>query len=336
MIGAGGLGSPVLQYLAAAGVGTIGIVDDDVVDLSNLQRQVVHRTASVGEPKTASAARALYELDPHVEVVEHRVRLTAENALELVAVYDLVVDGSDNFATRYLANDACAMLLTPYVWGSVLRYDGEVAVFWEGAPDGRSVDYRDLHPVPPSPGEVLSCSEAGVLGALCGQVGSMMAIEVVKLITGVGDPLLGRVQVIDALAGDMRGLRVVRAPGREPVQGLVDYDAFCGVVPEPAVPERLVTPEQTVTPEQLEAAASGSLIDVREPHEFAVAHLAGARLVPLGRIDEVTDGPVTVYCASGVRSARAVAALRARGVVAVSLAGGIDRWIVEGRHVLRS
>jgi adenylyltransferase/sulfurtransferase len=316
VIGAGGLGSPVLQYLAAAGVGTIGIVDFDRVDLSNLQRQVIHGGSPLGSPKTESAARAIAALDPSIVTVQHETTLTAANSLELFAKYDLIVDGSDNFATRYLANDSAALLRKPYVWGSVLRFDAQVTVFWEGAPDGRSLDYRDLHPVPPEPGDVLSCAEAGVLGSVCGTIGSMMATEVIKLITGVGEPLLGRVQILDALAGEWREVTLTRSPTRVPVTALIDYDAFCGV---PAIEADL---------EVDDPPAGWKIIDVREPYEHDAGHLAGDRLLPLGELlENPTDvaGPVVVYCASGVRSNRAARVLRAAGIEAVSLRGGFPR-----------
>jgi sulfur-carrier protein adenylyltransferase/sulfurtransferase len=319
VVGAGGLGSPVLQYLAAAGVGTIGIVDFDRVDLSNLQRQVIHAGATIGEPKTRSASRAIAALDPTITVVEHAVTLTAENARAVFADYDLIVDGSDNFATRYLANDAAALLRKPYVWGAVLRFDGQVTVFWEGAPDGRSLDYRDLHPAPPSPGDVLSCAEAGVLGSLCGTIGSMMATETIKLITGVGETLLGRVQNLDALAATWTQFDLKRSPTRIPVSELTDYEAFCGV-------------PQFDTGLEIENVPSGwHLVDVREPYEHERRHLEGDTLVPLGQllanpslIASLIDGPVVVYCATGLRSNRAAQALRAAGVEAASLRGGIE------------
>lgn len=320
VIGAGGLGSPALQYLGGAGIGTIGIIDFDSVDLSNLQRQVIHRTASVGEAKTVSAARALKELDPGITVVQHPVRLDRGNALELFSGYDIIVDGSDNFATRYLASDAAAILTRPYVWGSVYRFDGQVTVFWEGAPDGRSLDYRDLHPVPPPPGDVLSCDEAGVLGAVCGTIGAMMATEVVKLVCGVGEILLGRVLTLDALGGQWGEARLGRRPGREPVTELIDYEAFCGVASAdgPSIGVGQLTP-------------SDVMLDVREPSEHALGNIPGDRLLPLrDLLDDPAragSGPLVVYCKSGARSARAVEALRAVGVDAVSLRGGFDAWL---------
>ena len=315
VIGAGGLGSPVLQYLAAAGVGTIGIVDFDVVDLSNLQRQVIHAGSAVGEPKTLSAARSIAALDPSVATVQHDITLTAANALQLFSDYDLIVDGSDNFATRYLANDAAALLHKPYVWGSVLRFDGQVTVFWEGAPDGRSIDYRDLHPTPPDPTGVLSCSEAGVLGSVCGTIGSMMATEAIKLATGVGEPLLGRVQILDALAGSWSEIALRRSPTRVPVSELVDYEEFCGV---PVFDPRL---------EVDEIPTGWRLVDVREPYERERGHLDGDESVPLGVLLASPGGlagPVVLYCASGARSNRAAQALRAVGIEAVSLRGGLS------------
>jgi molybdopterin/thiamine biosynthesis adenylyltransferase/rhodanese-related sulfurtransferase len=315
VIGAGGLGSPVLQYLAAAGVGTIGVVDFDVVDLSNLQRQVIHAGASIGESKTRSVARAIAALDPSIETAQFDTVLTSDNALEIFADFDLIVDGSDNFATRYLANDAAAILHKPYVWGSVLQFDGQVTLFWEGAPDGRSLDYRDLHPTPPAPADVLSCSEAGVLGSVCGTIGSMMATEAIKLVTGVGEPLLGRVLIMDALAASWREVTLKRSSARVPVTGLIDYQAFCGVARfDPSL--------------EVEQVPSGwRLVDVREPFEHDHRHLDGDSLVPLGQLlahPGRIEGPVVVYCASGVRSNRAAQALRAAGVEASSLRGGID------------
>ncbi len=330
VIGAGGLGSPALSYLAGSGIGTIGIVDSDTVDLSNLHRQVIHGSADVGELKTASAARSIAASSPLTRVRQHPVRLDRENALELMGGYDLVIDGSDNFATRYLVSDAAALLRMPCVWGSVLRFDGQVTVFWEGAPGGRSLDYRDVHPNPPAPGDVLSCDEAGVLGSVCATIGAMMATEAIKLVTGLGEPLLGRILVIDGWESSWRELAVSRSPEREPVTQLIDYELFCGV---PAGG----TDVATMTPAEVRAALLDSavrLIDVREPGEHALDHLPGASLVPLeelvadpGRLrGDAGDTRLVVYCATGRRSARAVQALAAVGVAAVSLAGGIRAW----------
>src|SRR3954451_21529069 len=227
VIGAGGLGSPALLYLAAAGVGTLGIVDDDVVEASNLQRQVIHGVSDVGRMKAESARSSIRELNPGVDVVLHQVRLDASNALEIFAGYDLILDGTDNFATRYLVNDAAALLGKPYVWGSILRFDGQVSVFW----DAHGPNYRDLYPQAPPPGSVPSCAEGGVLGVLCAQIGSVMANEAVKLITGIGQTLLGRVLIFNALQMSWRELKVRKDPDAEPITRLVDYEAFCGVAP---------------------------------------------------------------------------------------------------------
>jgi adenylyltransferase/sulfurtransferase len=284
------------------------------VDLSNLQRQVIHAGARIGDSKTLSAARWIATLDPSIATIQHQTLLSRHNALALFADYDVIVDGSDNFATRYLANDAAAILGKPYVWGSVLRFDGQVTVFWEGAPDAASVDYRDLHPVPPEPGMVLSCGEAGVLGSVCGTIGSMMATEAIKLITGVGRPLLGRVQILDARDAQWRQIELRRSPDRVPVTDLIDYEAFCGVEqPDPQL-------EVDTVP------AGWRLIDVREPYERAQGHLAGDTSLPLGTLLddlEQVEGPVVVYCASGVRSNRAARALTAAGIEARSLRGGL-------------
>ena len=238
VIGAGGLGSPALLYLAAAGVGTLGIIDDDDVDLSNLQRQVIHGVADVGRPKIESARDAIAALNPLVDVRLHNVRLDASNALELFAGYDLILDGADNFATRYLVNDAAAILGKPYVWGSIFRFDGQVSVFWEK----HGPTYRDLYPEAPPAGSVPSCGEGGVFGMLCAAVGSLMVTEAVKLITGVGRSLLGRVALYDALGGSWREIRVSKDPAAEPITELTDYEAFCGIAPaEPADTEHSVT-----------------------------------------------------------------------------------------------
>jgi sulfur-carrier protein adenylyltransferase/sulfurtransferase len=314
VIGAGGLGSPALQYLAAAGLGTIGIVDFDTVDLSNLQRQIIHAGAAIGDAKTESAARAIAALDPSVVTVQHPLMLDRSSAIDLFSGYDVIVDGSDNFATRYLANDAAALLRKPYVWGSVLRYDGQITVFWEGGPDGKSIDYRDLHPLPPEPGAVLSCGEAGVLGSVCGSIGSMMATEVIKLVTGVGDPLLGRVQILDALRAEWREVRIRRSPERVAVSELIDYEAFCGV-------------QRLDTALEVDGIPEGwRLLDVREPYEHEQSHLEGDTLLPLGTLLDdpgLVEGPVVVYCASGARSNRAARALTAVGIEARSLRGGL-------------
>lgn len=343
VMGAGGLGSPTLLYLAAAGVGTLGIVDFDVVDESNLQRQIIHGVADVGRPKTASAVDSIAAINPLVQVRVHETRLTAENAVELFSGYDLIVDGTDNFATRYLVNDAAALAHKPYVWGSIFRFSGQVSVFYQDAPDGRGLNYRDLYPNPPPPGSVPSCAEGGVLGLLCATVGSLMGTEAVKLICGVGEPLLGRLLVYDALAMTHRTVRFAADPAREAITGLIDYEEFCGVTAGDAAAavEDEAPDGDTVTPARLREALDGPvppvLIDVREPVEWDIVHLPGARLVPLAGIvsgaalgDIPHEGPVVLYCKTGIRSGEALAALRRAGLDGpVHLRGGIAAWAQE-------
>jgi len=229
VIGAGGLGSPTLLYLAAAGVGTIGIVEFDVVDESNLQRQIIHGQSDIGRPKAHSAKDSIAEINPLVEVRLHEVRLDTDNALELFEQYDLILDGTDNFATRYLVNDAAVLAGKPYVWGSIYRFEGQVSVFWEDAPDGLGLNYRDLYPEPPPPGMVPSCAEGGVLGILCASIASVMGTEAIKLITGIGEPLLGRLMVYDALDMTYRTIKIRKDPATPKITELIDYEAFCGV-----------------------------------------------------------------------------------------------------------
>ncbi|MFS0705842.1 ThiF family adenylyltransferase [Cellulomonas sp. 179-A 9B4 NHS] len=341
VLGAGGLGSPALLYLAAAGVGTLGVVDDDVVEASNLQRQVVHALADVGRPKTASAADRVRGLSPDVDVRTHAVRLTAENAEEVLGGYDLVVDGTDNFATRYLVNDTCARLGLPWVWGSVLRGHAQVSVFWAAAPGG-GVDLRDVFGEPPAPGTVPSCAEDGVLGAVCAAAGAAMAVEAVKLVCGTGRTLLGRVAVLDAFDATWREVPVRPAPGRVP--------APVARVPAVAVPAGTVGDVTTADSPDLTPAALRDLlaardagtadvdvVDVREPGETAAGTLPGARLVPLGTwadgsalADLDPDRTLVVVCRSGMRSARAAAYARAAGVRDVrNLDGGLVAWARE-------
>jgi adenylyltransferase/sulfurtransferase len=335
VVGAGGLGSPVLLYLAAAGVGTIGIVDGDVVDASNLQRQVVHGDDDLGRPKVSSAADAVHAVNPHVAVVEHRLRLTAATAAEVVDRYDVVVDGTDNFPTRYLVDDACALTGTPLVWGSVLRFDAQVAVFWARPPAGcgyPAVRYRDVFPAPPAPGAVPSCAEAGVLGTVCGSVGSMMATEVVKLVSGLGDPLLGRLLVLDALGARWREVAVRPDPDGVPVTGLTDLPELC----TPLATGPVISARQLAA--RLAARATGAddldLVDVREPAEHALVAIPGARLLPRGAFLDGSayaaldpDRPLVLHCKSGARSAEVLALVRARGFDAVHLAGGVLAWV---------
>ncbi|NUU30994.1 molybdopterin-synthase adenylyltransferase MoeB [Arthrobacter sp. C9C5] len=336
VIGAGGLGSPALLYLAAAGVGTLGIIDDDDVDLSNLQRQVIHGVADVGRPKTESARDAIAALNPLVDVRLHNVRLDASNALELFAGYDLIVDGADNFATRYLVNDAAAILGKPYVWGSIFRFDGQVSVFWEQ----HGPTYRDLYPEAPPAGSVPSCGEGGVFGMLCAAVGSLMVTEAVKLITGVGRSLLGRVALFDALGGSWREIKVSRDPEAPRVAELTDYEAFCGIAPAAdAGTEHTVTATQLAT--MLASRKAGlkdfQLVDVRESGEFDIVRIDGATLIPQGRIlagdawaELPQDTDIVFHCKGGTRSAAVLAAARAAGYERVShLEGGILAWVRE-------
>ncbi|MCY1674205.1 molybdopterin-synthase adenylyltransferase MoeB [Pseudarthrobacter sp. SL88] len=336
VIGAGGLGSPALLYLAAAGVGTLGIIDDDAVDLSNLQRQVIHGVADVGRPKIESARDAIAALNPLVDVRLHQVRLDASNALELFADYDLILDGADNFATRYLVNDAAAILGKPYVWGSIFRFDGQVSVFWEK----HGPTYRDLYPEAPPAGSVPSCGEGGVFGMLCAAVGSLMVTEAVKLITGVGRSLLGRVALYDALGGSWREIRVSKDPAAAPITELTDYEAFCGIEPQaPADTEHTVTAAQLAT--MLASRKAGlkdfDLVDVREPGEFEIVRIEGAVLIPQGRIlageawaEIAQDRDIVFLCKAGTRSANVLAAAQKAGYRRVShLDGGILSWVRE-------
>jgi sulfur-carrier protein adenylyltransferase/sulfurtransferase len=333
VIGAGGLGAPALLYLAAAGVGTIGIVDFDVVDESNLQRQIIHGTADVGRPKAQSARDSIAAINPLVEVRLHQFRLEASNAVELFAQYDLILDGTDNFATRYLVNDAAVLAGKPYIWGSIYRFEGQVSVFWEDAPGGLGLNYRDLYPEPPPPGTVPSCAEGGVLGIVCSSIASVMGTEAIKLITGIGEPLLGRLMIYDALEMSYRTITIRKDPSeasRPKITELIDYEAFCGAVSADA--------GETITPQQLrELLDSGkklALIDVREPAEWDINHIDGAQLIPLSLIASAAglaklpqDRQAVLYCKTGVRSAEALAALKQAGFPdAVHLKGGIVAW----------
>ncbi|HKU34840.1 MAG TPA: molybdopterin-synthase adenylyltransferase MoeB [Paenarthrobacter sp.] len=334
VIGAGGLGSPALLYLAAAGVGTLGIIDDDVVDLSNLQRQVIHGVKDVGIPKIESARNAIAELNPLVNVVLHNERLDSSNALELFGQYDLILDGADNFATRYLVNDAAAILGKPYVWGSIFRFDGQVSVFWgEHGPT-----YRDLYPEAPPAGSVPSCGEGGVFGMLCAAVGSLMVTEAVKLITGVGRSLLGRVALFDALGGSWREIKVSKDPEAEPITELTDYEAFCGVTPvAPTDQAHTVTAKELA--QMLAERAAGErdfdLVDVRESGEYSIVNIDGAVLIPQGRIlsgeawvDLPQNRDIVFHCKAGTRSATVLEAARKAGYDRVShLDGGILAWV---------
>jgi sulfur-carrier protein adenylyltransferase/sulfurtransferase len=335
LIGAGGLGSPNAMYLAAAGVGHLGLIDFDVIDASNLQRQVIHGTSDIGRSKLESARDKIAEINPGVRVTLHNTRLTSENARELIRDYDLVVDGSDNFPTRYLVNDACVLEGKPYVWGSIYRFDGQASVFW--AEHGPC--YRCLYPEPPPPGMVPSCAEGGVLGVLCATVGSIQANEAVKLITGMGEPLVGRLIIYDALELSFKDIRVRNDPdcavcGEHPtVTELIDYEDFCGVVSDEA--ERAAA-GATMTPAELKEILDDGrrikLVDVREPAEWQINRLPGAELIPLGelpdRLSELPQTePIVVYCKVGGRSAEALALLRQSGFsTARHLGGGINAY----------
>jgi len=332
-IGAGGLGSPLSLYLAAAGVGTIGIVDFDVVDLTNLQRQIVHGTSTLGRPKLESAEARLTDVNPNVRIEKHETRLTSQNAFEILGEYDIVVDGSDNFPTRYLVNDACVLLGKPNVYGSIFRFEGQASLFY--AKEGPC--YRCLYSEPPPPGLVPSCAEGGVLGVLPGIIGSIQALETIKWILGAGDSLIGRLLLFDALKLRFRELRLRKDPAcplcgeRPSIHELIDYEAFCGIGAEP----EYTGPELTAEELRREMDEKGSglvLIDVREPHEWDIAHIEGARLIPLSQLPErlgELDGhaEIVTHCHHGVRSMKALALLKGAGFNRVrSLAGGIDAW----------
>lgn len=337
-VGAGGLGSPALMYLAAAGVGTLGIVEFDTVDESNLQRQIIHGQSDIGRSKAESARDSVREINPLVEVRLHEERLEADNVMELFAQYDLIVDGTDNFATRYLVNDACVLLNKPYVWGSIYRFDGQASVFWsEYGPC-----YRCLYPEPPPPGMVPSCAEGGVLGVLCASIGSIQVTEAIKVLTGVGEPLVGRLMIYDALEMTYRTVKVRKDPecavcGKNPtVTELIDYEAFCGAVSEEAqeaVKDSTITPR--VLKQWIDEGENLEIIDVREPAEWEIVSIDGAKLVPKNEFlmgDALTklpqDKKIVLHCKSGVRSAEVLALVKAAGFQdAVHLGGGIVGWV---------
>ncbi len=337
-VGAGGLGSPALMYLAAAGVGTLGIVEFDVVDESNLQRQIIHGQSDIGRSKAASARDSVREINPFVTVNLHEERLDSSNAMDLFAQYDLIVDGTDNFATRYLVNDACVLLHKPYVWGSIYRFDGQASVFW--ADQGPC--YRCLYPEPPPPGMVPSCAEGGVLGVLCASIGSIQVNEAIKLITGIGQPLVGSLMVYDALETEYRKITVRKDPncavcGEHPtVTELIDYEEFCGVVSEEAQQAAIGS---TITASELRDLIDADkpifLVDVREPAEWEIVRIPGATLVPKDEIlrgDALAmlpqDKQIVMYCKTGVRSAETLAAVKAAGFRdAVHVQGGVTAWV---------
>ena len=333
LVGAGGLGSPAALYLAAAGVGTLGVVDADAVELSNLQRQILHGTDTLGQPKTESARARIQALNPEVQVETHRVRLDASNALEILAGYDLSLDGSDNFPTRYLVNDASVLLGKPYVYGSIFRFDGQVSVF--GAPEGPC--YRCLFADPPPPDLVPNCAEAGVLGVLPGLIGSLQALEAIKWILGTGEPLVGRLLLVDALRVRFRELSITRDPecrvcGAQPsIRELLDYEAYCGMSSGRHADTELSAPELV---RRLADSGAPLVLDVREPWEWEIARIPGSRLLPLGelaeRLGELAPGAeIVTVCHKGKRSLTAQQLLQGAGFKARSLAGGIDAWAAE-------
>ncbi len=338
IIGAGGLGSPALLYLAAAGVGTLGVIDFDTVDESNLQRQVIHGQSDIGKSKTASAAETVAEVNPLVDMVCHDVALNNDNVFEIFGQYDLILDGTDNFATRYLVNDAAVLLGKPYVWGSIFRFEGQVSVFW----NEHGPNYRDLYPVPPPPGMVPSCAEGGVLGILCSSIGSIMVTEAIKLITGIGEPLIGRLMIYDALEMSFQTLNLAKDPNAEPITELIDYDDFCGAVTDEAAD---AIAGHTISVQQLrdwlDARNRGErdfqLIDVREPVEREINQIPGSVLIPKGEFQKGTalsqlpqDKPVVLYCKGGTRSAECLAAVHGAGLAdAVHVGGGVSSWVSE-------
>src|SRR5688572_18575702 len=339
-VGAGGLGSPAALYLAAAGVGTIGIIDFDAVDVSNLQRQIIHGTPDIGRSKLQSAKDRLSALNPTVKVEPYETALTSKNALELFKEYDIILDGTDNFSTRYLVNDACVILNKPNAYGSIFRFEGQASVFaTKGGPC-----YRCLYPEPPPPGLVPSCAEGGVLGVLPGVIGTIQATETIKLILGAGETLAGRLLLYDAWRMRFRELKLRRDPecpvcGDAPtIRELIDYEQFCGVPASPS-PSAGLRPEPETTVEELKQQTDRGdavfVLDVREPQEFQICRIPGSTLIPLGqlasRVDEVVSAgagrPIVVHCKSGARSAKAVRLLEERGVPATNLKGGILAWI---------
>jgi adenylyltransferase/sulfurtransferase len=341
-VGAGGLGSPALMYLAAAGVGTLGIVEFDVVDESNLQRQIIHGQSDVGRSKAESARDSVKEINPYVNVVVHEQRLDTDNVMELFAQYDLIVDGTDNFATRYLVNDACVLLGKPYVWGSIYRFEGQASVFW--AEHGPC--YRCLYPEPPPPGMVPSCAEGGVLGVLCASIGSIQVTEAIKVLTGIGEPLVGRLMTYDGLEMSYRRMNVRKDPncavcGPNPtVTELIDYEAFCGALSEEAadaVIDSTISVKQLK--EMLDARDAGAedfvLIDVREPNEHEIVAIPGSVLIPkndflLGSALEglPQDKRIVLHCKVGGRSAEVLAVVKGAGFAdAVHVGGGVVAWV---------
>jgi molybdopterin/thiamine biosynthesis adenylyltransferase/rhodanese-related sulfurtransferase len=346
VIGAGGLGSPALLYLAAAGVGTLGIAEFDEVDESNLQRQIIHGQSDVGKPKALSAQESIAEVNPLVNVVVHNERLDNDNVLGIFEQYDLIVDGTDNFATRYMVNDAAYFLKKPYVWGSIYRFDGQASVFWPTLEGEEAPCYRCLYPEPPPPGMVPSCAEGGVLGVLCASIGSIQVNEAIKLLAGIGDPLVGKLMIYDALEMEYRKLKVRKDPncalcGENPtVTELIDYDTFCGAISDEAADAAADSTISVTTLEQwLKERENGErdfvLVDVREPNEYEINKIPGSVLIPKGdflngsAIEHLPqDKQVVLHCKSGVRSAEALAVVKGAGFSdAVHVGGGVVAWV---------
>ncbi len=346
VIGAGGLGSPALLYLAAAGVGTLGIAEFDEVDESNLQRQIIHGQSDIGRPKAESARDSIKETNPLVNVIVHNERLDNDNVLEIFADYDLIVDGTDNFATRYMVNDAAYFLNKPYVWGSIYRFDGQASVFWPTAEGVDAPCYRCLYPEPPPPGMVPSCAEGGVLGVLCASIGSIQVNEAIKLLAGIGEPLVGKLMIYDALEMEYRKLRVRKDPscalcGDNPtVTELIDYEAFCGAISEEAADAAADATISVSTLEHwLKERENGDrdfvLVDVREPNEYEINRIPGSVLIPKGdflngsALEQLpSDKQVVMHCKSGVRSAETLAIVKGAGYAdAVHVGGGVVAWV---------
>jgi adenylyltransferase/sulfurtransferase len=339
-IGTGGLGSPFLLYLAAAGIGRIGIVDFDVVDTSNLQRQVIHGTSWVGKPKIKSAKNRIHKINPHCQVDLYETRISSQNALDIIHPYDIVVDGTDNFPTRYLVNDACVLLEKPNVYGSIFRFEGQATVFnYEGGPN-----YRDLYPEPPPPGMVPSCAEGGVLGILPGIIGVIQATETVKIIIGQGNTLSGRLMLYNALDMKFRELKLRPNPMRPAIEKLIDYEEFCGIPQAKAEEAKQQMEIQEMTVKELKALLDSGkkdfvLLDVRNPHEYEIAKIPGSVLVPLPDIEngdgvtqvkELLNGQrLIAHCKMGGRSAKALAILKDAGILGTNVKGGINAWSQE-------
>lgn len=346
VIGAGGLGSPALLYLAAAGVGTLGIAEFDEVDESNLQRQIIHGQSDIGKSKAVSAKESIAETNPLVNVVVHEERLDNDNVLGIFEQYDLIVDGTDNFATRYMVNDAAYFLKKPYVWGSIYRFDGQASVFWPTLEGAEAPCYRCLYPEPPPPGMVPSCAEGGVLGVLCASIGSIQVNEAIKLLAGIGDPLVGKLMIYDALEMEYRKLKVRKDPncalcGENPsVTDLIDYDTFCGAISDEAAEAAVDATISVSTLEQwLKERDNGDrdfvLVDVREPNEYEINKIPGSVLIPKGEFlngnalgQLPSDKQVVLHCKSGVRSAEALAVVKGAGYAdAVHVGGGVVAWV---------